>query len=326
MAVPTQNIVYQPRPSRTYYLDQIPNVTFNGAWGLGMPRMSTADELVLERSVFQHGSNLTIVRLPPTREFTMRFSINEACDDEQYRQAREDLLAVFNPIHLCNAQVGGVIPGLYRYTMMRPGGWKRHIDFAYRSGLEFDEGDAEDLRSFDLKVNLMAPHVTLYGDNQQIEINGFTSAVGGTYNDILNPFTPPFVYSGSWPARFTLDFERSGAPSISTLYALILRDVTNSFSYVFKHEGYPATGWTFGGVVMPQVFAFDSKRETFTYSDAGPNSQNLTLAAHADSDWRDFQFYPGVEYEIYLETDTALRLVTGISPDGLNYNPTYVGV
>lgn len=326
MSVPSQNIVYQSRPDRTYYLDQIPNVTFNGVWGLGLPRMSTADELVLERSVFQHGSRITIVRLPPTREFTMRFTISETCNDEEYAEARTQLLEAFNPVHLCNGQVGGVTPSLYRYTMIRPGGRKHHIDFAYRSGLEFDEGDAEDMRSFDLKVVLSAPRVTLYGDNQQVEIFGITSAVGGPHNNIINSFTPPFVYQGSWPARFTLDFQDPGAPSIGTLYALILRDVTNSFSYVYKHVNYPAGGWTFPGVVMPQVFAFNSKQETFVYSDASPQTIDLTQAAHPDSDWRDFQFYPGVEYEIYLETSNVGQNVQGAAPDGLNFNPTYVGI
>lgn len=326
MTVPFIHSILQVRPNRLYYLSALRHSVFSGAWGLGLPNLTTQDELVLERGVFQNGSTLTVVRLPPTREFHLNFKIKEDFTPAEYFAARRELIDIFNPIHLANAQTSGTTPSLFWYTMEIPGYTKYNIRFAYRSGLDFAESDAPDHRSFNLAVRLMSPDVTLFEDIDYINIAGNTSPVGGPYSDLIA--TPPFVYSGSWPARFRLVFQRTAAASISTLYSLRMRDITNSFDYIFKHVGYPATGWTFGGVVLPQTFTFDSKQEIFTYVDAAgsANDQNLTLAAHQDSNWQDFQFYPGVEYEIAVETN-AVVAVSGTTPtNGLSYYPTHIGI
>lgn len=326
MTVPITHSILQVRPNRRYYLTNLKYSQIDGVWGLGLPNMTTQDELVLERGVFQHGSTLTVVRLPPTREFHLNFKSLESCKVGDYFNARRELIDIFNPIHLANAQTSGTTPSLFWYTITLPDDRRYNIRFAYRSGLDFEEGDAPDHRSFNLKVRLMSPDVTLFEDIDYVNIAGSTSAVGGPYTDIIA--SPPFVYSGSWPARFRLVFQRTAAASISTLYSLRLRDITNSFDYTFRHVGYPAAGWTFGGVVLPQTFTFDSKQETFTYVDAAGagNNQNLTLAASPDSDWRDFQFYPGVEYEIAVETN-AVVAVSGTTPtNGLSYYPTHIGI
>lgn len=333
MTVPFLHTVHQPRPNRTYNLHALPNIVFTGAWGLGLPPEMTQDELVLERGVFQHGSTLSILKLPPTREFVLGFKINEQCTPAQYFAARRELIEIFNVVHIANGQTSGTTPAPFVYSMTIPGYRKYNVQFVYRDGLGFDESQAPDHRAFDIDVRVMSPSVTLWEDLVQIEINGFTSTIGGPYNDILNPFNFPlstFIYEGSWPARFRLEFQRTFPPSITTLYSIIMRDVTNSFSYTFRHVNYPAGGWTFGGVMLPQNFVFDSIQEIATYSDAAGagNNQNLALAAHQNSDWRDWQFYPGIEYAVYLETDTALRLVTGIVADGrgLSFYPRHVGI
>lgn len=329
MTVPFLHTIYQPRPNRTYNLHALANIVFDGAWGLGLPPETTQDELVLERGVFQHGSTLSIVKLPPTREFTLSFKINEQCTAAQYYAARRTLMNIFNVVHIANGQTSGVVPSPFVYSITIPDYGKFNVQLVYRDGLGFDANQAGDHRSFDINVKVMSPSVTLWEDIVREEINGFTSAVGGV-NDILNVTSPPFIYQGSWPARFRLDFQRTAAPSITTLYAIIMRDVTNSFNYTFRHVNYPAGGWTFGGVVLPQTFVFDSIQEIATYSDAAGagNNQNLVLAAHQDSDWRDMQFYPGIEYEIRLETDTTGRLVIGTvaSGRGLSYYPRHAGI
>jgi hypothetical protein len=328
MTVPILHTVYQQRPDRTYVLHDLKYSVIDGVWGLGLPPMTTQDELVLERGVFQHGSTLTVVRLPPTREFVLSFKLKQDCSLADYYNARRELIDIFNPIHLANGQTSGPAPSLYTYWITLPDGRKYGIRFAYRSGLDFDEQDAPDHRSFNLKVRLMSPDVTLFEDFDYIEILGNTSPVGGPYTDLLNTGSP-FVYSGSWPARFQAIFRDTGAPSVGTIYALILRDVTNSFSYVFAHQDYPAGGWTPAGVVMPQTFTFDSRvgQEVFEYEDASPQTINLTLASRPNSDWRDFQFYPGIEYELYLET-SSVQLVSGVVADGrgLIYRPTHIGI
>lgn len=326
MTVPFLHAIHQSRPNRTYNLHALPNITFEGVWGLGLPPETTQDELVLERGVFQHGSNLAILKLPPTREYVLNFKIDEQCTPAQYYKARAKLIEIFNVVHIANGQTSGVVPSPFVYSITIPEYRKYNVQLVYRDGLGFDANQALDHRAFSLDVRVMSPSVWLWEDLVQLELNGFTSAVGGPYNDIINTVSP-FVYQGTWPGRFILNFVRQSAPSISTLYAIIMRDVTNSFSYIFKHVDYPTGGWDFTGVVLPQIWIFDSINETFTYSDSGPNTQNLVLAAHQNSDWRDFQFYPGIEYEIYLETNAALDLVLGINPNrGLSYYPRHIGI
>lgn len=326
--VPFLHTIYQSRPSRMYNLHALKNITFVGAWGLGLPRETTQDELILERGVYEHGSTLSILKLPPTREYVLSFKISQECSDVAYFEARGKLIEIFNVIHIANGQTSGVRPSPFTYSITIPGYRKYNIQLVYRDGLGFDADQALGHRAFELEVRVMSPSVTLWEDLEQEELLGFTSAVGGPYNDIINTVSP-FVYQGTWPARYILNFVRQSAPSISTLYAVTMRDVTSPFSYTFKHVNYPSGGWTFGGVVLPQIWIFDSINETFTYTDGGgaANNQNLALAAHQNSDWRDMQFYPGIEYEIYLETDTALRQVLGINPGrGLSYYPRHIGI
>lgn len=324
MTVPILHSILQVRPNRTFYLNALKYSAVDGVWGLGLPGMTTQNELVLEQGVFQHGSTLTVVRLPATREWHMNFKTKADCTLETYYNARRELIDIFNPHALAGGDTSGTTPSLYVYSITLPDGRKFNIRFAYRSGLEFDEGEASDQRSFSIKVRLMSPDVTLYEDNQQSNIAGLTSAVGGPYNNIITAFT----YAGTWDGRFRLEFQRTVGPAITTLYAIRLRDMTSPFDFNFQHVNYPAGGWTFAAVVLPQTFIFDSRRQIATYSDAGGagNDQNLTLAAAPGSDWRMYRFYPGINYQIAIETDTAGQVVVGPSPAGLNYYPTHIGI
>ena len=71
---PELDYIISPLTGRTFEFNQ-GGVRLLEVFGLGIPRMSTDDEIILERSVYQHGSVATALRLPDKREWGMRMDL-----------------------------------------------------------------------------------------------------------------------------------------------------------------------------------------------------------------------------------------------------------
>lgn len=263
--------------------------------GLGIPRLTSQEDWVPERSPLQHGNNIALLKVPP-REWELPIDLLPQRSRGELEDRMWDLVSIFNPI--LSTPRPFQVPLPFTYRRIGPKGDVYEIEFFYRSGLDGLPDASPDNELYNLVVHLFSPDPFITGDEIYETVTSTTLAITG--GGVKWWRTKEFTYSGTAHGGF--EIFTNAAPAVG----FFMYDVAENYYYVFKHGSYPGDGWG-GGII---TITFDSRQRTVIESTVGVLSEH-SKEASGDSDWNDMLMEPGKTFRFGV-----------ITPDTVGSAPT----
>lgn len=195
--LPVQHFIKRPNSTTWIPLASYPWLHVGRPAGLGIPRMTSEDELVPERGAQQHGSSIVLLKLPQTRRWELPLKIAK-CDAAELEEIFETILiSIFNPV-LC---AGGlfVVPKPFTYRRVSATGQEHRIDFFLEAGLEGIPDETADRKYYELNLQMSSPDVLLYKDRVVLDDLGpFLLQYVDPFGNRTWKATNNIQYDGSW--------------------------------------------------------------------------------------------------------------------------------
>lgn len=349
------DFIFHPLTGRQFHFN-IAAVRLLHVFGLGLPRMSTKEEVVSERGVYEHGSTPVLLKLPPAREWGFDIEVAGVATRQQYWDIRNEfLIAAFNPAESTDCGFDSPVP--IRYTKVLPNGERRHLDFFYRSGLEFNEPPTDGTHTT-LRVRCVSPDVTLYGDLEEYEFDPATYLVDVNGTVLVRPGEDLIRFIGdsavdvnwvknlaSWCAcpKITFTIDPNGRADYR-LGAIVYENLTdnNRISRFIPvtpltppPPPVPTPFWgpfTFTGFGEEKIIFDVCNRLLIRQSQATADpldivEEELQLSANEQMDWVDFNLVQRDTYVFGIDfIDESPAANVRIDNIELEYEPRYIGI
>lgn len=310
--------------------------------GTLLPPMTTADNILEEAGIFQHGAD-TVMLKSQTRRIVLNFRLFGK-DRAGYELARRKFACLFGLDNATSA-VGAIsypattppppqfhtiaepfeLPNPWTYTYQDANETRYHLDFnSYvRISGDNDVSDAYSLRS-SITIHASNPffyeheEITIPFNGEVFVYNGIVTPEG--YPDINpNPATafatPEFIYNGCarTPVIITIDRAPGRISSVGIF------NVDDNVPARFRHVNWPTGIPLWNDIGAP--LTFNGYNNTFVTV----LGTNLAANAHPLSNFRDLDLIPGKTYRVFVDvTDT---LGASLEAEGsIRYRNQYWGI